>query len=141
MTVMSNTNWTYQGLCYNGPDDIKLTYGFVYKITRISDGKFYVGCKLLWMPKYRMVNKKKKKSMVESNWRKYWSSSESLQADVVELGEDAFTREILHLVKFPGMIKYLETKEIILRECLELSTDKCYNSFLGMKMHRRCVRY
>lgn len=138
---MSNIDWSYNGVDYPGPTDIKEQYGFVYKITNTKTGKFYIGCKLLWAPKYRMVNKKKKKSMVESDWRTYWSSSELLQADVKEFGEDNFTREIMHVVKYKGMVKYIETKEIILHNCLELPPEKCYNSFLGMKIHRRCVRY
>lgn len=138
---MTNYDWTYQGKVFEGPDDIKNVYGFVYRITYKETGKFYIGAKYFWKPHYRMVNKKKKKTMVESDWRDYWSSSEHLQADVKEHGENRFKREILHLVKHKGMIKYLETKEIILNACLELTTDQCYNGIIGCRIHRRCVRY
>ena|ERR1035437_3145823 len=136
---MSNTDWSYNGTFYAGPTDIKEQYGFVYKITNIKTGKSYIGAKFFWKPHYRMIAKKKKKLMVESDWRTYWSSSELLKSDVKEFGEDSFTREILHLVKFKGAIKYLETKEIMIRECLE--SDKFYNSFVGCNIHRRCVRF
>lgn len=129
------------GSVFAGPTDINETYGFVYKITHNDTGKFYIGVKLLWKPKYNIVKGKKKKSMIQSDWRGYWSSSAKLQSDVAEFGEDAFKREILHLVKWRGMCKYLETKEIILHRCLELTNDECYNGILGAKIHKRCVRY
>ncbi len=135
------SDWQYQGKPFEGPTNIDEMYGFVYKITRISDGKFYIGAKYFWKPHYRMVNKKKKKSMVESDWRDYWSSSEKLGAAVLEEGVDAFTREILHLVKYKGMVKYLESREIMDRRCLEMSDDKCWNGIIGCRLHKRCVRF
>lgn len=134
------TDWIFDDKPFEGPSDIKETYGFVYKITHKATGKFYIGVKFLWKPKYNTVKGKKKKTMVESDWRDYWSSSEKLQEDVAKYGTSEFTREILHLVRFKGMCKYLETKEIILRRCLELSNDECYNGILGCKIHKRCVR-
>jgi len=134
------SDWLLNDISYCGPTDIKETYGMVYKITHIATGKFYIGAKFFYKPHYKMVNKKKKKSMVESDWRTYWSSSEKLQAAVKEFGEDAFKREILHLVKYRGMVKYLETKEIIMRGCLELTDDECWNGIIGCKIHKRCVR-
>lgn len=134
------SEWLYQGEPFSGPTDIKEQFGFVYKITRKDTGKFYVGVKFLWKPKYNTVKGKKKKSMVESDYRTYWGSSEKLQADVKELGEDLFTREILEIVKYKGMCKYVEAKTIIEMNCLELSDDECYNAFIGLKLHKRCVR-
>jgi len=133
-------NWIHKNEIYAGPTDVKEQYGFVYKITNAETGKFYIGAKFFWKPHYKMVNKKRKKSMIESDWRDYWSSSEKLKKDVLELGESNFTREILHIVKYRGMVKYLETKEIISRNCLELSDDECYNGIVACKIHKRCVR-
>lgn len=137
---MSN-DWIYLGQPYiEGPINEKEYFGFVYRVTNNVSGKYYIGVKYFFRPTYRMVNKKRKKIMVQSDWKDYWSSSEALNADVIELGKDKFTREILHLVRFKGMCKYIETREIMDRRCLELSEDQCYNSFVGMKIHRRCVR-
>lgn len=133
------SDWTHQGVPFVGPTNIDETYGMVYRITNKLTGKFYIGAKFFYKPHYRMVNKKKKKSMIESDWRDYWSSSEKLQTDVAELGVDNFTREVVELVKFRGMVKYLESKMIFALECLE--RDDCYNSIVGCKIHRRCVRY
>lgn len=132
--------WMYQGEPFTGPTDIKEQYGFVYKITRKDTGKFYIGCKLLWRPKYNILKGKKKKSFVESDWRNYWSSSEKLNSDVIEFGKENFTREILEIVRYKGMLKYVESKTIFAMECLELSDELCYNGFVGLKVHKRCVR-
>lgn len=135
------SDWVFEGKTYEGPSDPKELYGFVYRITRKDTGKFYIGRKNFWKPKYNTVKGKRKKSLVESDWRDYWSSSEKLNADLRLLGEENFSREILELVKYKGMLSYLETRSIIINRCLELSSDECYNSFLGCKIHRNCVRY
>lgn len=132
------TEWVYKGEPFQGPTDIKEQYGFVYRITHIPTGKFYIGAKFFWKPKYNVVKGKKKKSWVESDWRDYWSSSEKLNADVIEFGKENFTREIIEIVKFRGMVKYVESKLIFALECLE--RDDSYNSIIGCKIHRRCVR-
>ncbi len=132
------SDWTYRGVPFDGPTDIKETYGMVYRITNTLTGKFYIGAKFFYRPHYKMVNKKKKKSWVESDWREYWSSSDKLNADVVEFGKENFTREVLEIVKYRGMVKYCESKLIFALECLE--RDDCYNSIVGCKIHRRCVR-
>lgn len=133
------SEWTYKGELFPGPTDIKEMYGMVYKITHIPSGKFYIGAKFFFRPHYKMLNKKKKKSWVESDWREYWSSSEKLNADVVEFGKDNFTREVIEIVKFRGMVKYLESKMIFALECLE--RDDCYNSFVGFRCHKRCIKF
>lgn len=133
--------WTLNGEIFAGPTSIDEMYGFVYKIARIDTGKFYIGVKFFWKPKYNTVKGKKKKSMVESDWKAYWSSGAKLQTDISLVGEESFTREILHIVKYKGMCKYLETKEIIERRCLELSDDECYNGIIQLKLHKRCVRF
>ena len=134
-------DWMYQGIVYEGPTSMEETVGFVYKITNTSTCKFYIGCKLFYRPHYRMVNKKKKKSFVESSWKDYWSSSDFLNTDVETLGKESFTREILHLVKYKGCLKYVEMKEQILHKCLELPVEECYNSFIGARLHRRSIRF
>lgn len=132
------SEWTFKGEPFAGPTNINEQYGFVYRITNNVSGKFYIGVKFLWMPKYNTVKGKKKRSMVESKWRDYWSSSEALNNDVITLGKENFTREILEVVKYKGMCKYLESKMIFALECLE--RDDCYNSIVSCKIHRRCVR-
>jgi hypothetical protein len=84
--------------------------GFVYMITNIETGKFYIGRKVFTNTLTKKLTKKeiseqsgpgrkptKKKVSKESNWREYWGSCKPLLAEVKEIGEDKFKREILKL--------------------------------------------
>jgi hypothetical protein len=129
-------NWTYQ---QNELTEIPESFiGFVYLITNKQTGRMYIGKKNFYSTKTVQVNNKKKKKKVESDWKNYWSSSEELKKDVKELGADLFTREIIHLCKSKGVLNYLETKEIILRECLE--TDNYYNYWFSARVHQKHLR-
>ena len=101
--------WTYQGKPIQTlPEDCE---GFVYLITNTTSGKMYVGKKLAKFKKTRPPLKgriNKRRSKVESDWKEYWGSSDHLNADVTELGEDKFTREILYICKTRGVMSYLE---------------------------------
>ena len=68
---------------------------FVYIIINLTNGKRYIGKKLLKSKRTKMVNGKKKKLIVDSDWKKYWGSNKILQQDVKDLGENKFKREIL----------------------------------------------
>ena len=111
---------------------------FVYLITNLKTGRMYVGKKLFHSPKYRMVNKKKKKYKAESDWKKYFGSSEELKKDVTELGVENFKREILHLCISKGNASYLEMREQMLREVL--LDDMYYNAFIGGKIHGKHLK-
>jgi len=109
-------------------------YGFVYLITNNMTGRKYIGKKLFWFKKTKTVKGKKKRTTTESDWRTYWSSSDEVRKDVQELGEENFTREILHICPNKGSCNYLEAKEQMLREVLE--TNLYYNSQIQCRVHR-----
>lgn len=112
--------------------------GFVYLITRKSDGKMYVGKKKLTFKRTKQVKGKKKKFEIESDWKTYYGSSEELKNDVASLGEESFYREILHICYSLSECSYRETEEIFARKCL-LREDS-YNSWVSCKIHAKHVR-
>ena len=115
--------------------------GFVYIITNQTDVRKYIGKKLarFKVTKPPLKGKKnKRRSTKESDWRTYWGSSEHLLADVEKLGEENFTREILHYCQSRGMLSYLEAKEQFDREVL--LSDDYYNGIINCKIHKTHVR-
>lgn len=115
--------------------DIKQYPAFVYRITNLLDGRFYIGYKQTSFSKTKQVKGKKKKSMVESDWRDYWSSSDELKADVARLGEVNFKREILYFCNSKSMASYLELREQIDCRVME-NPDTTYNGIVNARVSR-----
>ena len=109
--------------------------GFVYLITDFINGKYYVGKKLFYSSKTIQRNKKKKKIKVESDWKTYYGSNQTLQDLVKENDVYSFRREILHICYSKSECSYLETKEHFLRDVI-LSPDY-YNDWVSCKITRR----
>lgn len=108
---------------------------FVYKITHVETGKFYIGYKQSFFIKTKQVKGKKKKIKVPSDWKTYWSSSDELKADVEKFGESAFTREILYLCFSVSMASYLEMREQIDQRVLE-RPEETYNGIINARVSR-----
>jgi hypothetical protein len=127
------SQWTYRGDPVDElPEDCE---GFVYLITNLTNEQKYIGKKLARFKVTRPPlkgRKNKRRSSKESDWRTYWGSSDHLNADVKELGEDQFTREILHYCQSRGMLSYLEAKEQFDREVL--LTDEYYNGIINVRV-------
>ena len=88
--------------------------GFVYVITDLTNNKKYVGKKGFWSKKTLPPLKgktRKRRSIVESDWKIYYGSSDQVKQILQENGEQSFHREILHLCKSKGEMSYLEAKE------------------------------
>lgn len=112
--------------------------GFVYCITNLVDDRKYIGKKLLKFKKSKIVKGKKKRFLVESDWKKYWGSNKNLIADVQELGLDNFVREILTLCKSKGECNYWEAKYQFQLGVIE--SDKFYNEWIQCKIHKAHVK-
>ena len=116
--------------------------GFVYLITNNLTGRKYIGKKLAKFSKttYKTVKqkngtKKRKKirSKIDSDWREYYGSSPELTADVIKLGTENFTREILYYCNSKSECSYIEAREQFSRRVLE-STDY-YNGHIQVRVH------
>lgn len=130
--------WIYQNKEFT-ESDIGKYIGYVYLITNNINNRQYIGKKLFWFSKTRTVKGKKKKEKALSDWQNYWSSSEELKNDVVSLGEENFTREILYLCSNKGTMSYLEAREQFARRVLEFP-DLWYNGIIQCKIHRTHVK-
>lgn len=129
-------DWKYKEQTFTD-DMIDDHTGFVYLITD-PEGRMYVGQKLFWTPKTRMLKGKKKRIKVISDYKSYFGSNLELQELVKRLGPEPFTREILYLCKSKGNMNYLELREQIDRRVLE--SDRYYNAFVGGKIHKKHVK-
>jgi len=127
------SEWTYNNIVVNDlPDDVE---GFVYVITNLVDNRKYIGKKLARFKTTKPPlkgRKNKRRGTKESDWRTYWGSSDHLNADVLALGEDKFTREIIHYCPSRGILSYMEAKEQFDRKVLE--TDEYYNGIINVRV-------
>ena len=126
-------SWTYQGKEITSiPDEYE---GFVYLITNLTDNRKYVGKKLA---KFKTTKpplkgkKNKRRGYKESDWQTYWGSSDKLNEDVEQLGQDNFTREILYFCKSRAEMSYIEAREQFDRRVLE--TDEYYNGIINVRV-------
>ena len=130
--------WLYQGKPFT-TDDIGNLFGFVYRITNLQSGKQYIGRKYFWQKRKPKGGKRRVTS--ESDWKRYYGSSDDLKRDIREIGKDSFRREILSLHETLGKVNYEETKQLflhnVLMEALDDGTPMYYNSnILGRYMRK-----
>ena len=129
--------WLYKGEPFT-TDDIGDLFGFVYRITNLSTGKQYIGRKYFWQKRKPKGGKRRVTS--ESDWKRYFGSSEELKRDIEDLGRENFRREIISVHTTLGRTNYEETRQLFLNNVLTESVDglpKYYNSnILGRYMRK-----
>ena len=133
-------SWTYENTVIETlPEEC---VGFVYLITNTISGRMYIGKKLAKFAKtsYKVVKlkngtKKRKKirSKIDSDWRDYYGSNLELNVDVLKLGKENFTREILYYCTSKAQCSYIEAREQFTRKVLE--SKDYYNGQISVRVH------
>lgn len=140
--VIDTCMWYYNDREFNpSEDELRDWQGFVYIITDLTNNKKYIGKKGFWSRKTLPPLKgktRKRRSIVESNWRDYFGSSDLVKQLLKENGEQGFRREILHFCKSKGEMGYLEAKEQFDRSVL--LDDTYYNGIINCRIHRSHVQ-
>lgn len=111
--------------------------GFIYEITKLTNGKRYIGKKFYWRKLKRKPLKGKKRrriSIVPSDWKDYYGSSNSLNKDIELMGKENFQRVILKSFGTKWECAYYEMKEQVERDVL--FRDDYYNGIITVKIHK-----
>lgn len=119
-------------------DENKDLFGFVYKI-ELPNGFWYLGSKQIEFKKKLKALKgrvRARRTLVESDWREYTSSSNIINDYIRKNGKEGIKFKILSLVnggKFE--LKYCEMKHQVFSNCLfeEKSLNGIINVRLGKK--------
>ena len=138
MEIDYENPWFYQKQPFLS-ENIGDSFGFVYRITNLSNGRQYIGRK--YFVQKRKPRGGKRRVTSESDWKKYYGSSPDLKGDIKELGKLNFKREILSLHETKGQVNFEETKQLflhnVLTEALDDGTPAYYNSnILGRYMRK-----
>lgn len=121
--------------------------GFVYLITNNLSGRKYIGKKLAKFSKTTVkvvkqkngIKKKKRvRTRIDSDWREYYGSSLELAADILKLGTENFSREILYYCSSKAACSYIEAREQFNRKVLE--SDDYYNGIISVKVHGNHIK-
>jgi hypothetical protein len=118
--------------------------GFIYKITNLEDGRFYIGRKQLQSKQSKKLTKKeiaevkgkgrkptKKIVVKESNWADYYGSCIPLLEDIKKLGKGTFKREILKFCFTKKQLTYYELRFQIYNSVLEKPTHTYNRNIQG----------
>ena len=128
------TGWLRNGKPLKGvPKDAE---GFIYMI-KFADGSYYIGKKSFWSRRSKKVAGKLRrvKTVVESDWKTYKTSSKDVKALLSE-GKMEYKAIILHVCTSKSCTMYMEVKEMVLRGVL--CDPKSHNKNILLKLFR-CV--
>jgi hypothetical protein len=130
--------WTFMERTFNS-SDVRDYFGFVYRITNLTNQRQYIGRKYFWS--FRTPKGKKRKQKQESDWKRYYGSCPELKEDIEKLGDKMlFKREILSLHKTKGKTNFEETRQLFLNNVLTESLNgepAYYNSNILSRYFRK----
>tara|TARA_B100000214_G_C23794648_1_gene547501 strand:+ start:139 stop:537 length:399 start_codon:yes stop_codon:yes gene_type:complete len=119
-------------------ENVDLPYGFIYKITNLTNDKKYIGKKQCQSIKKRPPlkgKKNKRHEKIETDWKTYTSSSNELNKDLETLGKDNFKFEILRWCDSKWELSYYEARLQFKEEVL-LRNDY-YNGIINVRIGGR----
>lgn len=119
----------------NIPNNIEDYFGFIYRITCLSNNKKYIGKKQFFKNEKRPPLKGKKKSrrvVKESDWKKYYGSSNELLADIQKYGKENFKREIIDLTSCKWENAYKELMWQLKENAIV--RDDYYNGIINIRL-------
>ena len=125
--------WVYKNTTFTS-DDIGDFFGFVYRITNLQSGKQYIGRKYFYQ--FRKPRGKSRKVKSESDWKKYYGSSDELNTDRKSIGNECFKREIISLHTTKGWVNYEETRQLFLNNVLSENENYYNSNILGRYMRK-----
>lgn len=111
-------------------------YGMVYLLINKETKRKYIGKKFFWSKVTRSVKGKKKKVLVESDWKKYYGSNKQLKEELANGAE--FERYVVHLCETKTECAYWEMDYQI--RCEALLTEEYYNQFIGGKINGKWLK-
>ena len=114
-----------------------IPYGFIYKITCLTNFKSYIGkkqCKTIFKRKPLKGKRNKRHEERETDWKTYTSSSRELNEDITTYGKDSFKFEILRFCKSKFELSYFEAKIQFEEEVL--FRDDYYNGIINLRISR-----
>ena len=134
--------WLLKGNPYDPKfEEIPPEYeGFVYRITDLETGEKYIGQKRFRRTKTLPITKtrkRRKKTLVESDWRSYYSSSTIIQQAVTEGLSDRYRREILRFGYSKGDLNYLEMFWQV--QLNVLFRDDYLNGIINARIHKKHI--
>lgn len=115
--------------------------GFIYEITDNLTQKKYIGKKLITCKRRLPPLKGQKKKRIkhsQTDWQKYFGSSELVQSLVEERVHD-FSREVLLLCKTKGELNYREAEIQFAKGVL--MSDDYFNGIINCKIHKSHVKH
>ena len=133
--------WTYKSKIVEDlsffPDN---TFGFVYMVTDQQTNDKYIGKKVLYfnrtLPPLK-GQKRKRKKIVESDWKNYYGSYVKIKNLIKEGKEGRFKREILKICFSKKELTYYETKFLFIYEVLENSNGNFLNDNILGKFFKK----
>jgi hypothetical protein len=148
-------NWLYENKEITEEVIPEEAAGFVYKITHIPTGKYYIGKKSLESVRTVKIGKRelekikeerkaagiggraplKKKVRKVSDWGTYYSSNEWIKEQIKEGNASDFQREIIQFCNSKKSLSYYEVYWMFKYDIL--SDDNCLNGNISGKFYRK----